>query len=365
MKIVLVCLASTQSGWTDHFATICSGLAERGHDLQVYVSPATLKSMELSSTSNIEIVSYDKNRLINSLKEVFRIIKKINMSQDRILCVYGEGPQHALICLFSKIPLVSHVADPVSHLGVKWRERVLFHITKILMIMPAKRVFFASNEVVDSAIRAFPTLNFYGGLKRKVDTVKFANLIQFKEAVKLIQEKKSRIKNWDFIYFGRMEQYKGLPIFFESINMLVRDGYKPRVLLISRDADKYRVPIFCDQVISYLSYEELGSYLAQSNCAVFPYLDANGTHTVQISNSFGAPVVASRVGSFSSYVQEGINGFLVEPGNPSELAESLKSILEGKNSLLRDSALEKWSAHFFSNESCTRELENIFQKALA
>ncbi|WP_215331976.1 glycosyltransferase family 4 protein [Polynucleobacter corsicus] len=364
MKLCLVCLASTQSGWTDHFATICSGLAERGHQLRVYVSQATMRSMELAAIGNIQIVEYDKNRFINSLKEIFKLIIKINSSDDQILCVYGEGPQHALVCLFSRIPLVSHIADPISHLGVKWRERVVFHITKVLMIISAKKVFFASSEVVESAIKAFPLLNFFGGLRSKFDIVKFANLIQFEPAAELIQSRANGIKNWDFIYFGRMEVYKGLPIFFESINILLNDGYSPRILLISKDLEGSKVPYICQQISSYLSHEELGSYLAQSICAVFPYLDANGSHTVQISNSFGAPVIASCVGSFASYVQDGVNGVLVEPGNPSDLAEALKNVIDNNNYFLRDFALKKWAEDFFSNKKSTLQLENIFQKVL-
>jgi glycosyltransferase involved in cell wall biosynthesis len=320
--------------------------------------------MKLTAISTIEIVDYDKNRFLNSLKEIFKLIIKINSCQDQILCVYGEGPQHALVCLFSRIPLVSHIADPTSHLGVKWLERVVFHITKVLMIIPAQKVFFASSEVLESAIKAFSLINFFTDLRRKFDIVRFANLIQFEAAAKLIQSRENEAKNWDFIYFGRIEEYKGIPIFFESINILLGDGYSPRVILVSRDLEGFKAPYNCQQVSSYLSHEALGSYLAQSVCAVFPYIDANGSHTVQISNSFGTPVVASCVGSFASYVQEGINGVLVEPGNPSDLAEKLKKVIDSNKYLLRGSALKKWSEDFFSNEKSTLQLENIFQKVL-
>lgn len=364
MKLCMVCLASTQSGWTDHFATICSGLADRGHELRVYASPATLKSMELTNIKDIQTVAYEKSKLIISLIEIFKLIIKINFSKNQILCVYGEGPQHALICLFSRIPLVSHVADPVAHLGVKWYERMIFYVTKIMMIMPSKKVFFASDEVAESAIKAFAVLNLFGGLKRKFDIVKFANLIQFERVADLIHRRKNVEKKWDVIYFGRMEPYKGLPIFFHSLNILLSNGYSPRVLLISKDLDKHQIPLTCEKVSTYLSHEELGNYLAQSICAVFPYLDANGSHTVQICNSFGTPVVASRVGSFVSYVQDGVNGVLVEPGNAYDLAEKLKNIIDNKTSFLKDSDLTQWSDDFFSNKKSTLQLENIFQKVL-
>ena len=80
------------------------------------------------------------------------------------------------------------------------------------MIIPAKKVFFASSEVVESAIKAFPFLNFFGGLRSKFDIVKFANLIQFEAAAELIQSRANGIKNWDFIYFGGNHVYGEKPI---------------------------------------------------------------------------------------------------------------------------------------------------------
>lgn len=230
--------------------------------------------------------------------------------------------------------------------------------------MPSKKVFFASDEVAESAIKAFAVLNLFGGLKRKFDIVKFANLIQFEGVADRIHRRKNMEKKWDVIYFGRMEPYKGLPIFFQSLNILLRNGYIPRVLLISKDLDRHQIPLICEQVSSYISHEQLGTYLAQSICAVFPYLDANGSHTVQICNSFGTPVVASRVGSFVSYVQDGVNGVLVEPGNAYDLAEKLKNIIDNNTLILKDSDLTQWSDDFFSNKKSTLQLENIFKKVL-
>ena len=46
-----------------------------------------------------------------------------------------------------------------------------------------------------------------------------------------------------------------------------------------------------------------------------------------IALAFGKPNVASRVGRFAETIQDGVHGFLVEPGNVESLAQALLRLL--------------------------------------
>ncbi len=44
--------------------------------------------------------------------------------------------------------------------------------------------------------------------------------------------------------------------------------------------------------------------------------------------SYGLPVIASRIGGIPEIVEDGVTGFLFEPGNADELAEKMKLLWE-------------------------------------
>ena len=45
---------------------------------------------------------------------------------------------------------------------------------------------------------------------------------------------------------------------------------------------------------------------------------------------YGTPVVATKIGAFPEFIEEGKNGFLVDYGNKLQLAEAIKRVVVGK-----------------------------------
>jgi glycosyltransferase involved in cell wall biosynthesis len=71
----------------------------------------------------------------------------------------------------------------------------------------------------------------------------------------------------------------------------------------------------------------------------------------------GAPVIASRLGGMVDYVEEGVNGFLVAPGDPEALAQAMRRFLEDPSLLTRlrancrprytmDQITDAWEGHY-------------------
>jgi glycosyltransferase involved in cell wall biosynthesis len=75
----------------------------------------------------------------------------------------------------------------------------------------------------------------------------------------------------------------------------------------------------------------------------------------------GLPVVATRVGGNPFLVEHGTTGFLVPPGDPGALAESLIRLVEQPDEAERlgNAALERTRCRF-STESMLRELEGVY-----
>ena len=62
-----------------------------------------------------------------------------------------------------------------------------------------------------------------------------------------------------------------------------------------------------------------------SRCSlvVLPYRDATQSALIGAAYFFGKPVVVTRTGALPEYVNDGITGWIIEPGNAAALAECL------------------------------------------
>ena len=58
-----------------------------------------------------------------------------------------------------------------------------------------------------------------------------------------------------------------------------------------------------------------------------PYRHIDGSGVLSTALQYGIPIVASRIGGFAEMLEDGVHGHLVEPENPSALAEGLEAIL--------------------------------------
>jgi glycosyltransferase involved in cell wall biosynthesis len=57
---------------------------------------------------------------------------------------------------------------------------------------------------------------------------------------------------------------------------------------------------------------------------VLPYRDATGSGAAQLALAAGVPVVATRAGGLADAIDDGVTGFLVEPGDVAGLAAAIE-----------------------------------------
>lgn len=84
--------------------------------------------------------------------------------------------------------------------------------------------------------------------------------------------------------------------------------------------------------VGFKSGDELKELISKALCSVYPSeWYENCPFSVIESQMFGTPVVASRMGGIPELVKEGETGLLFEAGNPYDLEQKLRFLLEGGN----------------------------------
>ncbi len=152
--------------------------------------------------------------------------------------------------------------------------------------------------------------------------------------LKLIYEFQGPRKAKQILITGRMQKYKGLGVLIESLKY-VNQSYELIIAGSGRiEKNQSLIELVRQNKVKifnrYISDNQLYELISSSGVVVTPYL--TGTQSGIISNSFAfnTPVITTNVGSVHENVLDGVNGFIIEPNNPQQLAEKLNLILNNE-----------------------------------
>jgi glycosyltransferase involved in cell wall biosynthesis len=154
----------------------------------------------------------------------------------------------------------------------------------------------------------------------------------------------------NLLFFGSIRPYKGLDILLASLPLVRKEFPAVRLHIAGEVFYRRQNRLFrlltaaqeydptadishldlqsCVSIDTrYLPDEELPQLFADADAAIFPFRETNQSASINAAFAYGVPVIASRVGGISEYILHGVNGMLVEPGDPTSLAEGITTFL--------------------------------------
>lgn len=220
--------------------------------------------------------------------------------------------------------------DPVPHSGeTNWRE----HVPNFVFYPMASGYFFYS---------VFARKQF-GEYYKKIKVPFYDLKLQPYSFISQFMKETAEVEADSILFFGRLSYYKGIDILLEAIPKVLAVYPSQKFIIAGKPAygyevkgetlDKYGKNI--EVLPRYISIEELVAYFKRSKFAVCPYRDATQSGVLMTCMAAGKTVVATRVGSFPEYLQDGVNGFLAEP-DPESLAEAMLRALKNNRYLETD-----------------------------
>lgn len=149
-------------------------------------------------------------------------------------------------------------------------------------------------------------------------------------------------KNINFLFFGRIEEYKGLFILAEAYKRLTQ-SYSNISLTVagSGDFSKY-YSIFKElpQVKitnRYIADEEIDNYFSVPNTIlILPYLDASQSGVIPIALEYGIPIIASNTGGLKEQMDNGNLGLFSTPGDADSLMKQMEYFLRHPDFYLKE-----------------------------
>lgn len=258
---------------------------------------------------------------------MWRIAKEVRMFKPDVMHCQEELKDYLIGALagLPAVPLVLTVHDPRPHRGTDVKQ-VLFSRRRLyrhLLRRKADAVVVHGQRLAVEAAEEMPWLD-----KDDIHVIPHGPL-------GLLSEQPVSF-GWTpgcCLFFGRIEEYKGLPQFIQAIRRLRREGLDVKGLIAGRgaDLDRLKADLANDPGFEirdrFLTPDEVIDSFAEANVVVMPYREATQSGVSAYALGRGRPVVATDVGSLSEAVFHERTGLLTKPDDGDDLAASIRAIV--------------------------------------
>jgi len=135
------------------------------------------------------------------------------------------------------------------------------------------------------------------------------------------------------LFFGRLSFYKGVDLLIEAIPLVLK-FFPNQQFILAGKSDGYAIDNAIVQMYpnnitvrnEYLTPTKLVNLVSKSMFVVCPYRDATQSGVLMTAKALGKIVVATKIGAFPEYINDGVDGILIEPTAYS-IAQSILQIL--------------------------------------
>jgi glycosyltransferase involved in cell wall biosynthesis len=140
------------------------------------------------------------------------------------------------------------------------------------------------------------------------------------------------------LFVGRLYHRKGLEILLQSIPPVLKEfgdvkfaisgtGFKKKEASLRNLAKQLDI----EDYVTFLGYvpdEKLPNLYAASDIFVLPAIYENFPFAILEAQATGLPVISTKVGGIPEFLTDNENGFLIDPGDSSQLTQKVLALLQ-------------------------------------
>ena len=214
--------------------------------------------------------------------------------------------------------------DPLPHTGTQWYRKKI-----------AKRSVDTATDIIVMSKKFISVVHDHYGIRRenihymRLGFLSATDVNNQSVDIDLTQFNDSIV---NFVFFGRIDKYKGLHILSEAYNNIKEKSNVHLIVAGSGDFFffflEYKELHNCLVINRYINDLELREILSLKNVVlILPYTDATQSGVIPLAVEYNCPVIASDSGALKEQLDEGKNGLFFEPGNPLELTALLERMI--------------------------------------
>ncbi len=145
------------------------------------------------------------------------------------------------------------------------------------------------------------------------------------------------------LFFGYIRKYKGLDILLEAFAQMEKTNPKYKLLVAGEFydneenyraiIDKHGIGDKIHMVNRFIPNEEVANYFEVSEVVVQPYRSATQSGILNIAQGYYKPVIATKVGGLSEFIDHEQTGILIEEATPEAVVRGVESYFKLKETV--------------------------------
>jgi glycosyltransferase involved in cell wall biosynthesis len=167
-----------------------------------------------------------------------------------------------------------------------------------------------------------------------------------------------------FLYLGRLSQEKGVATLLEAWH-----GIRAKLLVVGDGPDTTRLRSMAPSNVDFMPTvipDKARILIRSARAVLVPSLSFEGAGKVVMeAYAAGVPAVVSRAGGLPEFVQDGVTGLLIPPGDVKAWAEAIERLFDDSEcDRMGRASLRLW-ADEYSPERGLTQLEDVYRFAIA
>ncbi|MCW1311247.1 MAG: glycosyltransferase [Candidatus Parvarchaeota archaeon] len=288
---------------------------------------------------------------------IFRLIKLIKQNNYDLVHVHLFPSD--LFCAFVSLFIERKVKFIFSEHSIYNRRRSIriYKPIDLFVYSRYEKIICVSDLVRDELIKYIPKL--------------CSKTVVIKNAIPIIGElQENRHKVYDVLFVGRLEDVKGVDILIKAIDIIKKENSRDLVVGVVGEGplkEEYK------KLVKELNLEDNFRFLGVrrdidglmkiSKVFVLPSRWEGLPMVILEAMANGIPIIATNVGGIPEVIEDGVDGFLVKPEDPSALSERILLALNNPSitEQLKRNAFEKVKKEY-SIEKYTERILNLYKE---
>jgi N-acetyl-alpha-D-glucosaminyl L-malate synthase BshA len=171
------------------------------------------------------------------------------------------------------------------------------------------------------------------------------------------------------LYVGTLRPIKGVKYLIKSMKIITKYNARILLLLVGDGVEKKKLENLVKELnliknikfIGTILHERIPEYMQASDVFILPSLSEGFPLVSLEAMASGLPIVATNVRGLPEIINNGENGFLVEPKNPEQIAEMVLLLLTDDELRNKISRNNKEKAKDYNWVSIVERLDELYQ----
>jgi glycosyltransferase involved in cell wall biosynthesis len=184
-----------------------------------------------------------------------------------------------------------------------------------------------------------------------------------KPQLQVLEELEKRI-----LFVGRLHPVKGVRYLIQAMQLVHEKRPEIKLILVGDGDERDYLENLTDHLgirecvdfAGEIPHERIPDYMSHADVFVLSSLSESFGIVLLEAMAWGLPIVATRVGGIPEIIEDGVNGYLVNPGDYQEMADRIQLLLRDEISAAEMSKNNRQKAIGYSWEQVVMRLEDLY-----